>query len=159
MEKINTEILKNSFDVISKSITLCAFPYIFVISNDKYIRDYFIERISYLKNVSVIDESKANSEIELKDKLEVGNILLLNTDKKDNEIRNLINKDENYNALYYRLVFLREYLWKNKKTIIIVCDEKTIEPLLHENQSLASTSSFHFIDDQIKEKKLTKKGN
>lgn len=36
-------------------------------------------------------------------------------------------------------------------------DEKNATSLLHENQSLASTSSFHFIDDYIKEKGITKK--
>lgn len=41
--------------------------------------------------------------------------------------------------------------------IIVVTDEKNSTSLLQENQSLASTSSFHFIDDYIKEKAITKK--
>ncbi|MDO4962657.1 MAG: hypothetical protein Q4E75_00940 [bacterium] len=153
------EKLKEKLDLITYSIKHSAFAYLFVVSDDVEIRNYFIDNISRMENVSVIDDSKIESDKTLMDQLNDKNVLLLNADVKAEQLRILNNRDESYNSLYYRLVFKREFLWKNRKTIIVVADEKTIIPLLQENQSLASASSFHFIDDQIKEKKLTKKDN
>ena len=140
-------------ETIAYSIKLCAFPYLFVISNNEEIRNYFIKAISTLENINILDDSQENSEIELRKKLESGHVLLLNTQTKTQQYE----KNGVSNPLYYKLVFIREYLCKIKRTIIIVCDEDTINPLINENQSLASFSSFHFIDDCLKEKRLLKK--
>lgn len=153
------ETLKEKLDLITYSIKHSAFAYLFVVSNDEEIRNYFIDNISMIDNVSVIDDSKIDSDVTLIDALKEKNVLLLNPDTKTEELKNINGKDDSYNSLYYRLVLKREFLWKNKKMIIVVTDEKNTTSLLQENQSLASTSSFHFIDDYIKEKEMTKKLN
>ena len=151
------ETLKEKLDLITYSIKQSAFAYLFVISDDEEVRNYFINNISTLENVDVIDDSKIDSDVPLIDALKEKNVLLLNPDIKAEELKNINCKDDSYNSLYYRLVLKREFLWKNKKMIIAVINEKNAISLLHENQSLASTSSFHFIDDYIKEKGITKK--
>jgi len=151
------EALKEKLDLITYTIKHSAIAYLFVVSDDLEIRNYFIDNISKIDNVSVVDDSKEQNDITLMNELSNKNVLLLNADVKAEQLRILNNRDESYNALYYRLVFKREFLWENRKTIIVVADEKTIIPLLQGNQSLASTSLFHFIDDYIKEKGITKK--
>lgn len=151
------ETLKEKLDLITYSIKHSAFAYLFVVSNDEEVRNYFIDNISTLENVDVIDDSKIGSDVPLIDALKEKNVLLLNSDIKAEELKNINGKDDSYNSLYYRLVLKREFLWRNKKMIIVVTDEKNAISLLQENQSLASTSSFHFIDDYIKEKGITKK--
>ena len=144
--------LESYLEKIVYSIKLCAFPYLFVISNNEDIQNYFIKNISTLDNVNILDDSQENSEIELGKKLENGHVLLLNTGVKTQQYKEMGVS----NPLYNKLVFMREYLCRVKKSIIIVCDENTINPLINENQSLASFSSFHFIDDYLKEKRLLK---
>lgn len=151
------ETLKEKLDLITYSIKQSAFAYLFVISDDEEIRNYFIDNISRIDNVNVVDDSKIESDVPLIDALKEKNVLLLNPDIKADELKNINGKDDSYNSLYYRLVLKREFLWKNKKMIIVVTNEENATSLLQENQSLASTSSFHFIDDYIKEKGITKK--
>ena len=151
------ETLKEKLDLITYSIKQSAFAYLFVISDDEEVRNYFINNISTLENVDVIDDSKIDSDVPLIDALKEKNVLLLNPDTKAEELKNINCKDDSYNSLYYRLVLKREFLWRNKKMIIVVTDEKNATSLLHVNQSLASSCSFHFIDDYIKEKGITKK--
>lgn len=147
MEKLNEQL-----DLITYSIKQSAFAYLFVVSDDDEVRNYFIDKISNIENVSVIDDSKIESDVPLINALKEKNVLLLNSEIKAEELRKIKNNDDSYPALYYRLVYKREFLWENRKTIIVVTDEKTANSLLQENQSLASASSFYFIDDYIKEK-------
>ena len=163
MEKLKA--IQDEIDTIILTIKLSGFPYIFVVSDDGNIRNYFINNIRNLDNVITIDDSEIESDVPLIEALTKKNVLLLNVDSKAKELKKMVdsmrNKETSYNSLYYRLVLKREFLWKHKKSIIVVSDEKTIVPLIQENQSLASTSVFHFVDDYIKEqenvKKLTKK--
>ena len=151
--------LRKRLDLITYSIKQSAFPYLFVVSDDIEIRNYFIDNIARIENVSVIDDNKMENDETLMNELNEKNVLLLNADIKAEQLRILNNYDESYNSLYYRLVFKREFLWRNRKTIIVVADEKTITPLLQGNQSLASTSSFHFIDDHVREDNIIEEDN
>ena len=123
------ETLKEKLDLITYSIKQSAFAYLFVVSDDEEIRNYFIDNISKIDNVNVIDDSKIDSDVPLIDALKEKNVLLLNPDIKAEELKSINDKDDSYNSLYYRLVLKREFLWKNKKMIIVVTDEKM--PLLY----------------------------
>lgn len=59
------ETLKEKLDLITYSIKQSAFAYLFVVSNDEEIRNYFIDNISRVDNVSVIDDSKIDSDVPL----------------------------------------------------------------------------------------------
>ncbi len=143
MEK---EKLNHKLNLILKTIKYNGYAYLFIISNDVNIRNYFFKNISTLESIVIIDDSKIVDD----------NIIIDNIIKKKNILLTNININ-NIDSLYYRLVFKRELLWDNNKTIIIISDEKTILPLLQTNQSLASVSSFQFIDDYINEKETQKK--
>ena len=147
--------IKNILDCELKKVELSInnYNYVFVVSDDIEIRNYFINNISKLDNVSVIDDSKTQSDEVLANTLKDCNVLLLNAEIKAEQLRKLNNKNDLYNSLYYRLVFKREFLAKYKKSIIIVCDEHAIKPILCENQSLVSVSNILFVDDNIKEEK------
>lgn len=150
------DVLKNELNKITLSIKWNANPYLFVVSDDIDIRNYFIENISNLETVSVVDDSKRD-DIAFVEAIKDNNILLLNSNMRCNQEKKEMGLPESHNALYYRLVMNREFLWKIKKTLIIVCDEETVIPLLNDNQSLASVSNFYFIDDYIKEIEKQKK--
>lgn len=56
------ETLRKRLDLITYSIKQSAFPYLFVASDDIWIRNYFIDNISRMKNVSVIGDSKMEND-------------------------------------------------------------------------------------------------
>ena len=59
------ETLKEKLDLITYSIKQSTFAYLFVVSNDEEITNYFIDNISRDDNVSVIDDSKIDSDVPL----------------------------------------------------------------------------------------------
>lgn len=59
------ETLKEKLDLITYSIKQSTFAYLFVVSNDEEITNYFIDNISRVDNVSVIDDSKIDSDVPL----------------------------------------------------------------------------------------------
>jgi len=140
-QKLETELER-----IKNAISSNAFPYLFLVSNEESIKNYFITSISNLNEINVVDDIQITHE-ELKKKLENKKGILY-VERKE------INDD---NSLYYALVAKREILWDNKKTIIIVCNEKTGVSLLSTNASLSTASWFYFLDDIIKEKDNCKK--
>lgn len=154
MDKI--KIIGNEVDRIMFGIKKSANAFIFIISDDVDIRNYFIDNISALDNIITIDDNIIETDVPLIEALNKKNVLLLNPEMKTKKLKELHdstrNKETDYNALYYRLVLKREFLWEHKRSLIVVTDEQTIIPLLQTNQSLASASSFHFIDDYINEK-------
>jgi len=140
-QKLETELER-----IKNAISSNAFPYLFLVSNEESIKNYFITSISNLNEINVVDDIQITHE-ELKKKLENKKGILY-VERKE------INDD---NSLYYALVAKREILWDNKKTIITVCNEKTGVSLLSTNASLSTASWFYFLDDIIKEKDNCKK--
>lgn len=147
---MNEKLLNKELEKIKSAIKYNAFPYIFIVSNDINIRNYFAKNISDLEGISTINNIKITHK-ELKKKLENNNgILYYNM-----EDTNIENEDDN--SLYYALVTRREILWEEKKTIITICDEKTSISLLSTNASLSTASWFYFIDDIIKDKENPKK--
>lgn len=81
------ETLKEKLELITYSIKQSAFAYLFVVSDDEEIRNYFIDNISRIDNVSVIDDSKIDSDVPLIDALKEKNVLLLNPDIKAEELK------------------------------------------------------------------------
>ena len=138
--------LEMELERIKNAISSNAFPYLFLVSNEESIKNYFITNISNLNEINVVDDIQITHE-ELKKKLENKKGILY-VERKE------INDD---NSLYYALVAKREILWDNKKTIITVCNEKTGVSLLSTNASLSTASWFYFLDDIIKEKDNCKK--
>ena len=154
MDKI--KIIGNEVDRIMFGIKKSANAFIFIVSDDVDIRNYFIDNISALDNIITIDDNIIETDVPLIEALNKKNVLLLNPEMKAKKLKELHdstrNKETDYNALYYRLVLKREFLWEHERSLIVVTDEQTIIPLLQTNQSLASASSFYFIDDYINEK-------
>lgn len=140
--------LEMELERIKNAISSNAFPYLFLVSNEENVRNYFVTNISTLDGISTIDDIKITHE-ELKKKLETKKGILY--------IENENKKMYDDNSLYYALVAKREILWDNRKTIIIVCDEKTSISLLSTNASLSTASWFYFLDDVIKDKENSKK--
>ena len=112
--------LEMELERIKNAISSNAFPYLFLVSNEESIKNYFITNISNLNEINVVDDIQITHE-ELKKKLENKKGILY-VERKE------INDD---NSLYYALVAKREILWDNKKTIITVCNEKTGVSLFH----------------------------
>ena len=140
--------LEIELERIKNAINSNAFPYLFLVSNKENIRNYFMTNISDLNEINVVNDISISHE-ELMNKLEnKKGILYVNNETKKN------NED---NSLYYALVAKREVLWHNKKTIVIVCDEKTSISLLSANASLSTVSWFCFLDEILKDKENFKK--
>ncbi len=140
--------LEMELERIKNAISSNAFPYLFLVSNEENVRNYFVTNISNLDEISTIDDIQITHE-KLKEKLETKKGILY--------VENETTKKDDNNSLYYALVSRREILWNSRKTIIIVCDEKTSISILSANASLSTASWFYFLDDIIKDKKNSKK--
>lgn len=139
-------ILNEELEKIKKSIGV--FPYLFIVSNEEKIKDFFITNIANLNEINQVYSIDLTNN-ELRKKLEdIKGILYI---ENNNENANINN------SLYYALVAKREVLWDNQKTIITILNEETSISLLSANQSLATASWFYFIDDIVKENQYNKK--
>ena len=134
-------------------------PYIFVITDNKNLRRYCEEYFSKCDNIVVVDDAllDINDENKLIEILKKNNVLLKNCDKKVEKIRlSRLSEEENVSdeeleyALYNRLIWKREFLYSNHKSLIILSDEATSLLAVRQNASLSSVSKFYYLDDIIK---------
>ena len=143
------------------------YPYIFVVSNEKDIRDYFEIKLSEMSDlVSPLNEYDLSSTSWLNE-LQKNNLLLLNIIEEEQKLETKARESNSIfagSAFYYSLVLPRELIAKTGNGLIMVCDEHIISKILNANQSVVSCSHITFFDDILKqernnsneEKKLTK---
>ena len=141
-------ILNDELKRIKCAIKHNVYAYMFIVSNDEQIRNYFSSRISIMEEIQVVD-----SLIMTRD--EFNKKFMSNKGLLYIENRNNIELDDN--SLYLSLVLKRDFLWEKGKTIIVICNEEIAKYLLSQNASLSSTSRFYYIDDIMKDNEKTKK--
>ncbi len=144
MENILDEYLKK----IKFAIKYNVYAYLFVVSNDEQIRNYFASHISLMEEIYVVESLRMTHD-ELNKKLTNNKGLLY--------IENRNTIELNDSSLYYDLVNKREILWDNEKTIIVICNDEISKNLLSSNASLSTASWFYHIDDIIKDNGKSKK--
>ena len=144
MENILNEYLKKIKFAIKHNV----YAYMFIVSNDEQIRNYFSSHISLMEEIYVVESIRMTHD-ELNKKLTNNKGLLYI------ENRNTIELDDS--SLYYDLVNKREILWDNKKTIIVICNDEISKNIFSSNASLSTASWFYHIDDIIKTNGKSKK--
>lgn len=140
MENILNEELKR----IKCAIKYNDYAYLFVISNDDRIRNYFASHISAMEEVCVTDSLLMKYDEFNKKFMNNKGLLYI-------ENRNNIELEDS--SLYLNLVLKKDFLRKKRRTIIVVCNEEIVKSLLSSNNSLTSVSRFYFMDDITKTNK------
>lgn len=141
-------MLKEELKRIKYAIKNNVYAYLFVVSDDEQIRNYFSSQISIMEEICEVD-SLVMTRDEFNKKF-ISNKGLLYIENRNN-----IEPDDN--SLYLSLVLKRDFLWEKSRTIIVICNEEIGKYLLSQNASLSSTSRFYYIDDIINENEKTKK--
>lgn len=151
----NINLLKDELDKLNYLLRYGRIPYIFLISNEKYIRDYFENALSEMTDLIIplkdYDLSCASGWLE---DLKRNNLLLLNIIEEEKELEKRatsINSIIKGNALYYCLVLPREIIANTGHGFVMVCDENLILKIINANQSVASCSHMFFLDDTLKD--------
>lgn len=136
-------------------------PYVFVVSNEKYIREHFENLLSEMTDLIIpLDDYDLSSTKWVED-LKKNNLLLLNIIDKEkeleNRVKNRVEKNNSFivknSAFYYCLVMPRELIAKTGHGFVMVSDDNLISKILNDNQSVASCSHIFFLDDTLEEKK------
>lgn len=144
MENILNEELKR----IKYAIKHNVYAYMFIVSDDEQIRNYFASYISLIEGICKVDSLMMTRDEFNKKFMSNKGLLYI-------ENRNNIEPDDS--SLYLSLVLKRDFLWEKGRTIIVICNEEIAKYLLSQNASLSSTSRFYYIDDIMKDNEKAKK--
>lgn len=134
------------------------YSYVFIVSDNKEIRNFFEKEISLFENISVVDEEK-DTDDKLEEELRGNNVLLINPEARiirlnERSIYLKKHKEHLKTPIHEFLISDIEDFQDIQRSIVIVCDSKLVKLILEKNNLLCSVSCFYFLDNNLNNKKL-----
>lgn len=160
MDDFILDILKEYIEKVNLYLKCSNWPYLFIVSDNNEIRDFLENSLKQSELIIPLKDYKLNIGSSIMNDLYKNHLLLLNIITKEKELEKSARNNEGVfagNVLYYCLAFLREMIEETKHGLVMVCNEEIAQKILAANQTVASCSTFFFVDDGIKVKEKNKK--